>query len=216
MFDTVEEANQKLAQTVIFYEDEPVYVSEAAGRRGAIKLNLMKIPHLSETLTVPLKDPKLNFRNLGGRIGYINVNEQFYREAIYSWRTHVRSARQTQGLSRANMRFTMIRGFPDEGIPGRSPVWEDMYRKDYGKDSLKGVYPSIEDASKSLFRDENPRFSTAIHRLYAFKRPKIGPVYFEYKGKDIGWTDDFHTIRLHEDYSHLGEDIESLGNLKVA
>lgn len=190
---------------------------------GAIGLQIKYLPYrlTKKTNWKEIDDPLFEFRNLGGKLGYINSEVEGITEAVFSWRLPVRKAHSTQGLSRHNVRTSMRLGCERLGIS----KYEFSFDND-GRDSIieqpaftetvQGKFPDIKEAARKI-TGQDIFISLAFNRKFAFRRDYIGPVYVQYKGKDIGYTDDFTKFKLHEDFKYLSESLEEIDKeIKIA
>lgn len=81
-------------------------------------------------------------------------------------------------------------------------------------DALEDKYPTFTDI-KSQFSSDNYLTSKAFNKHFAIRRHDVGPYYLEYKGKDIGYTQDFDKWKIAEDYKYLAESLEHLTSIGV-
>lgn len=210
MYDTKEEANQKLGQTVVLFHGQPCYIIEAVGKGSKLSLryNLMRPKEERSNL---IQEDGWEFRNLGQRLGYVNVNlgEKSYKEALYTTRVAVRAAHNTQGLSSKNLRYGSLKGSSRLGLSGYSLGWNSLYQSGYFCDTLEDKYPTFLEV-KDSFSTDNYLSSKAFHRSFAVRRHDVGPYYLEYKGKDIGYTDDFFRWKIADNYKYLEESLDHI------
>lgn len=215
MYDTKEEANQKLGQTVVLFQNQPAYIIEAVGKgtKLALRYQLMR---KKEERSNFIQESGWEFRNLGQRLGYMNYahGDSSYKEALYTTRVAVRQAHNTQGLSHRNVRFPHLKGSARLGLERYQLNWQSVYPTEGFMDALEDKYPTFTDI-KSQFSSDNYLTSKAFNKHFAIRRHDVGPYYLEYKGKDIGYTQDFDKWKIAEDYKYLAESLEHLTSIGV-
>lgn len=217
MFDTQEEVQQKIVETVILHKGLPIWVQSAkkALRDGGINVYYYYIDDPSqETRSGDVTDPDFNFRTIGEHIGYINVNEGPYKEALYLRRTPVRRSYQTQGLSRHNLFIPTTRGSTSQGIPAHRFSFNQVYKMQTFVSMFKNEYPTLKQI-RLAFTKEQQRMSAAFHARLAINKSPTGLFNLEYKGQDIGYTEDLETFKLDPEFKHLREGLDEAG-LRVA
>lgn len=217
MYETREEANQKLVQTVALYNNRPVYIQDSQGSKTKLKLLYQDLRSKQEGSAL-IWDQGWEFRNFGDRLGYTNAENQTpsgtYKEAVYLSRVAVRKAHQTQGLSAQNLKIPKLRGCKRVGLPGVLLGWGSVYHREFFLNTLEKTYPTLPEVY-SNFLSDNELVSKAFSRQLAIRRPHIGPFFLEYRGKDIGYTDDFGTWKISPDFSYLRESLEDIHNLNI-
>ncbi len=220
MYDTREEANQKLANTVVMYKNSPVYVRETGGQNGSggSKLTLLfkhlRTGSLDEACIL---DRSWEFRDLGSRLGYMNVDlgNGGHKEASYVTRMGVRASHATQGLSQKNLNFKPLKGSNRLSLSPLNLTFPTIYCLPFFSDMLEMKYPDLKDIS-TQFSKNTSLISKAFSRQFAVRRDDVGPFYLQYRGKDVGYTDDFYRWKISPQYSFLSEQLEYNNlNLKV-
>lgn len=214
MYETQQEAHQKLSQTVVLFDGKPSFIREISGGGGdRIRLHYYFIRDKAER-TNYIDEPQWDFRSLGSRLGYANMDLSLgysiptnYKEALYLRRAAVRHAHNTQGLSSKNLRFDSFRGAYRLGLPPREAEWHQVLLTKSFCDTLEGVYPTF-DAVKDAFKNDSELTSLAFDRHFAIRRHDIGPYYLEYKGKDVGYTDDFRRWKIAPEFQYLTESLD--------
>ena len=209
MFDTREEANQKLSGTVVLFNNIPTYIYEAVGKGDSLKVRHMLLRDKKEQANY-LREPGWDFKTVGSKLGYTNVSmgEQSYNEGMYVTRIPVRRTQSCQGLSSHNLRYNGLKGSRRLGLSSLSINWNSLYVAPYFLDTLEGRYPRLDDLGKDF---KNPWvISKAFDRSFSVRRPDVGPFYLEYKGKDIGHSDDLYRWRLAPQFDYLHETLEHL------
>jgi len=215
MYDTKEEFHQKLVGTVVLYNSVPVSIQEALGSsKNKIILDCYKL-RTKERETVSAWDPGWDFRTIGSRLGYMNFDygEGSYRQALYLTRVAVRQAVSTQGLSQKNVKYDGFRPDKTKGLDYYKPTWTQIVQNEGFVDTLERKYPSLTEIY-DVFSKEKSLSSKAFHPKFAINKPSIGPFYLEYRGKDIGYSDDLSRWKIGEDYDYLRETLEHI-NMKV-
>lgn len=219
MYDNRDEANQKLSNTIVLYKDNPVLIRESGGQSGAkgSKLTLLfKYIRDGKTDEAPILDKGWEFRNLGPRVGYLNVDlgNGSYKESLYVTRMGVRASHNTQGLSHKNLKIPNLRGSKRLGL-GPSPLnFNSVSMTPFFADMLEQKYPSVKDIS-TQFSKHSWLISRAFDRQFAIRRDDIGPFYLQYRGKDVAHSSDFEKWKVGDQYKYLQEQMEHI-NLKVA
>jgi hypothetical protein len=213
MYDTNEEANQKLKQTVVLLKKSPVWIMEATGGHKKVELTHHNLRGGTVSKT-PIFSPDWEFRDLGSRLGYANMIYGNLLEATYVQRAPVRQAHNTQGLSAKNLIITPLKGSQRLGIPQVNLDFNTFYPTAPFCDMLEGKYLQIEQIMNE-FQKNMYVISRAFNREFAVRRADVGPFYLQYKGKDIGHTDDFYKWKIAPQFKYLNETLDHI-KLKVA
>ena len=207
MYETQEEAQQKLASCLVLLRGSPVFIEEAIQKSNGVYLRYTSIRDKIAGVE-NIKNNEWEFRNLGHLLGYMNYTygTKNYQESTYVVRSAVRNAHNTQGLSYRNIRLSRLRGDEAGGLPSMRPEWMNLCKDPCVADMLEGSYPSV-SSFENLF--ENPYvISIAFDRDFSIFRHKIGPFYLEYKGKEIGYSEDLSSWKIGKRYNHLRESLE--------
>jgi hypothetical protein len=214
VYDTREEAQQKLGSTVVLLDDTPVYVTDASDGGENLALHYIRL-RSGKAGETRIRDKGWEFRNLGPHIGYANYSiTGGHCEALYLSRMGVRASHNTQGISNKNLRIPPTKGSPKLGISGGNISFNSFYSKPEFLDMLEQKYPSFKDVSKH-FKSPN-LISKAFNRQFAVKRPEnYGDFLLQYRGRDIGKSSDLEKFRLLPEYSYLQETLEFL-DMKVS
>lgn len=216
MYDTRDEANQKLSSTVVLYKNLPVFIREVGGSNGpklTLHFKYIRTGNLEEAYIL---DKNWEFRNLGPRVGYLNVDmgNGSYKEASYVTRMGVRASHNTQGLSQKNLKFVPLKGSKRLNLGPSGLVFTSVVNTAFFADMLEQKYPDVKAISNEFVK--NPwLISKAFDRQFAIRQDDVGPFYLQYRGKDIGHTDDFSRWKIAPQYNYLQEQMEYI-NLKVA
>lgn len=215
MYDTKDEANQKLSQSIVLFKKTPVFIRESGGSSGnkGSKLTLIfkyvRDGKLDEALIL---DKAWEFRNLGPYIGYMNVDlgNGSYKEASYVTRAGVRASHNTQGLSQKNLKFNPLRGSKRLALGPSVLSFGMTHMTPFFADMMEQKYPTLKDVSSQF--DKNPwLISKAFDRQFAVRRDDIGPFYLQYRGKDVGHSSDLDRWKIAPQYEYLQEQIEYTG-----
>lgn len=215
MYDTKEEFNQKLSGCVVLYKDKPVHIIEASGGQKKIGLHFKDL-RLNKIDMAPADEKDWDFRTLGSRLGYTNVDlgKDSYQESLYLTRVAVRQCSNTQGLSYRNVKIPQLRGSVRLGLL-RGPLgWGSLMDKPFFLDTLERKYPSLSAVSYNM-RKNSRLCSQAFDPKFAVSRPDVGPFYLDYRGKNIGYSEDFDKWKVSKDFRHLYETLEHI-HLKIA
>lgn len=210
MFDSAQDAKQKLESTVVLLDEVPIYVTNAldGDGPGKIRLRYASLPCEGRDFDdkqVEFSEERIDFRTLGSRLGYMNaISRSGHKQAIYTMRTPTRKT--IQGLSRANLQFSHFES--TDQMPGNNCPWEDHFSKKHFSDMLKGEYPSMGSAYDRI---EKGWTAVAFNRHFALKHKTVGPIYLEYKGRDVAWTENLDRFNLSPAFKHLGETLEFYG-----
>lgn len=206
MYTTVEEAKQKLQDTVVAHKNMPFYVLEARGKTDDVELCGFYCSDNRNVLAVNILDYDFDFRNLGERLGYCNLKCNGTNEALYLMRRPVR--RSVQGLSQYNVYLPSF--LSDPTSEGRWS-FNDVYKTKGFQEAFTGEYPSLCDVSKLLSEDKSV-FSVAFAREFCISKDteKVGPYYLKYKSRSIGYTEDLYRFKLSDKYKYLSNEIEKL------
>ena len=214
MYDTKEEAHQKLVACLCLFNGEPAYIENAHGNENNVVLEFWNT-RSKITDMQPIKHDGWEFRELGPRVGYMNINrgEKSHKEAVYTVRSAVRIAHNTQCLSYKNMKLKTLRGAPHLGLEPFQLEWQAVVKSDWAADMVEGKYPTLQGVRETFMKDPF-QTSMAFTRELAVFRHEIGPYYIEYKGKQIGYSDDMEDWKVGDKYKYLIESLEH-NSLKV-
>lgn len=210
MYETREEAHQKLSDTIVIYQDKPHYIRETKG--DTLKYSLVH-RYLKKGSKYEETDPsskEWDFRNLGKRLGYFNYvsSDEAYQQALYVVRLSIRKCQSTQGLSTYNTKISSLKKSPRLNLVGRKVDLTEVKESQDFINMMEGVYPLISDIKKEF--SENPYLSSkAFSRQFSVYKHDVGPFYLQYKGSSIGYTEDLFRWRIADDFKYLIESLES-------
>jgi hypothetical protein len=215
VYDTHEEATQKLGSTIVLFQGKPTYVIGGTGSKAKVSLKHYLVREDKE-MSNPITDTNWEFRNLGSRLGYMNTrysmgkdNKEHYKEALFVSRVAVRASHATQGLSSRNLKYGQLKGSSTIGVPPQYIEWDTLRSLPSFCDTLEGIFPAFSDITKQFSTDALAS-SLAFHKNFAIRKHDIGPFYLEYKGKDVGYTEDFNRWKFAEQYKYLQETLDDL------
>lgn len=212
MYDTREEFNQKLVGCVVMYGNTPVYLSDTSGKNGRDKIVLHFTNLKDKTQGQAIaSDPAWDFRSLGSRLGYANLNlgDGSYQQALFLSRIALRQSQKCQGLSRHNVRYSPLKGSARLNLPSTKLSFEQLQEMKGFLDTLERKYPTLTDVAGDMTK--NPfLYSKAFNSRFAVNRPDVGPFYMEYRGKNIGYSEDFYRWKISPEFDHLKENLEHI------
>lgn len=218
MYDTLQEVTQKVVKTVGLYNSVPRYINNAAvDPVNAERFLLASFECCPEEKTVEHIDARAqgwDFQNLGCRLGYMNIEYNGYKQAVWTRRVPVRKAQQTQGLSHNNVKCERVKANPMIGLPGTFLHFDTLRRLKGFRDTVDGKFPTLNAVTQKL-SDEDDLVSQAFSRTLAVTKSPLGLFYLLYKGGPIGWTEDFNTFRVHKQFRYLDELLIEDNHLKV-
>ena len=211
MFDSMEEITQKLGNCVVIHRGRPFFVYGGKSRTSLHGF----YPDTGAEAAITLKDPDLDFRNLGEKLGYINIenyNQRAYRECLYLMRQPVR--RSIQGLSQTNMFVSGFQGNPRNiNLPRHQPSFQDpIYRENAPAFTamLNNQYPTLATIRREM--TTNPDItSRAFHRDWCILRDHsgIGPFKLIYKMDKVGYTEDIDRLVLAPRFKLMQKDLNN-------
>lgn len=196
MYDTDQEANQKLAQSVILYDGRPVFIQQC------INLNLLGwfLPLKGEvnfTANLPIQDPKWRFSRI--RLGYVNMADR----SVFLARQPIRRSRQ--GICRDNLISceTVEKGFtnvtPDQ--------FSRLIRIPEFVNTLKGTFPAFQECFEGVVRGGG-RVSMAFSRGFCIERDDFDLAFIRHNAQRVAVSyDKSRTFNLPREFLHLRESL---------
>lgn len=164
MYDSIEQVNRYLVNTVVLYDQQPYWVNRAIGNDRDPSITLLELPGYRRELSCSVSDPLLNYQSF--QLGYVNLDNG---SVVYCRRMPKRQ--QQQGLSGRNI-WT---GGIDFDVLTRS--------RGFAR-SLVNDYPTIAKATKLL---EDGHRSVAISRHIAIAKDEHNNEFvFMYRGRTVG------------------------------
>ena len=213
MYDTVDEAKQKLVNTVVIFDGTPTHIVDARQQDGEIILYHTVLKKKSQGyITNTISDERFDFRTIGSKLGYVNYENGGYNESVFVERTPVRKAFATQGLSKVNTNISNLSGNKRKGLPSIKCSWDYLHKVSGFISTVERVFPSLQEITE-IFKEEDV-VSRAFSPSFAVRRDEVGPFYLMYKGRDIGYTEDFERFKISNRFKYLEESLEEF-NLKV-
>lgn len=216
IYDSTEEVNQKLAGCVLLYKLQPLYVHGAAPvDTPPWKIKVSYCNDLNNVFYISLDDADLNYREVGDKLGYMNLKGYIgrpYNECTYLMRMPIRSSSYAQGLSKKNVRLSDLKGNRAIGLGRIDLIFDQAI---YGGKSselklmMNNVYPTIKEVSDDFFKDET-LVSKAFHRMWAIEKDEVGPFNLLYKNTKVGWTEDFNRFKVSDRYRFLKKEFEKV------
>lgn len=199
IYDSVDEANNRLANTVVTYEGRPVWIDGARNHAdGVIRLNMIEHPFNSDVVRKRIDSPAFN-RFRSPPLGFCNYFDSGSRHVLFCQRTSPRSRRQ--GLCSDNLRAEYL-------LTGNRERFDRIYRSEAFKEMIEGSYPEFDEVMRLLVPDS----SIAVDREFALLRSKVGFTTLMYKTVEAGII--FRgNLYLSPDHQYLTEMIMENRNL---
>lgn len=212
MYDTREEARQKLEGTIVIYEGKPVIVIEAANdSNGGVRLAFSRLPSKREIEWANIEDKKWDFRNMGAHLGYMDYFMDKVGEPVYSVRVPRRQSKQ--GLCDSNVRTSI---FLNDKMAGYAPEFARMYvQEDFVRMMSLGKRDP-EKVFRDLIKAPSNTYGQSINKKLALYWDRVNPPNLLYRGKRIGYTEDGSNYKLAPMFTHLTEELVDMENLKIA
>jgi hypothetical protein len=215
MYDTVEEALQKIGNTVILYQDVPVYVSTATGKKGKVKLHITKLPAVSGAEDYSIDDPGFDFKGIASRLGYTEVRNPVTDifETVYLSRIPIRGQQGNivirQGLDDRTVKVDPVTDFGFK--------WNDLILRDSGfVNSVQDIFKTTKKAFDLITNSDPEYTSVPFHKKLALYYDTISPPYLLYRNQKIGYTEDGLVFKLARHKQYLREELTDIVGLKVA
>lgn len=211
MFSSIDDALQKAGNCVISYKNKPVIVSNCGCKNSetfTFKFSLDFITREGSYIEVPWNDKDIDFKYLGERIGYLNSKVDGRPAAAYIARAPVRKS--ILGLRYDNVIIQPVSIEPNSDFPSGSRKFKLDHLLDRNfVDMWDEIYPTFKVIKNRL---ESPGIlSIAFNRKFAINKKRVGPFFLEYRGRDIGWSDDIEKFTLDKNCRHLAETLEFYG-----
>lgn len=199
-YENSRDANQHLQNTVIMYAGVPALVHEVHEQGdGTFSIVLSHLPRMNNRITVDLFSPDLQIRGL--QLGYCNASS--IGRAV--WMSRIPSRQYHQGFCRGNVNIRVDR------VSGVRPIsWENCLREPGFSDSLRNVYPNLQESIRLL---DNPEYrSVAFHRRYAVEKDELDFYRLHYKGEPVAIDGGGNGVfRLAKKFDFLREELVLLG-----
>lgn len=202
MYDTVEQVNMRLVNSVIMVDGQPVYVHGCSQDFSierdvsCISIHYFRSDGSEGSCFVDSQD--IDVRNL--RLGYVNTRQHTY----YLARTPGRQ--QSQGLTRRNT-YTYVTGQDEPS----ANMFDEFRRHGSLYRMLSNEYPTIEQCAAKLNDYNSGVTSIAFHKHFALVRnDNFDFLELHFKNERIGYG-DLNNFTLPSRYSYLTEKIQQSG-----
>lgn len=213
MYDTAEEARQKLEGTVVLYDNVPVYIVTATGNKNKVNLHYQLLPLESgaEKLTRSITDPLWDFRTGGTKLGYTEAKNPSTGqiESVFLSRVPIRHSRQ--GL---DSKTIQIQQFDRDRLYNIS--WSDIIQRGDGLNkTVKNIFSTPLIAFKNVTNNFKEYQSVPIHRKLSLMYDTISPPYLIYRNEKVGYTEDGTLFKLAKHKQYLSEELQDMVGLKL-
>lgn len=219
MYETLAEADQKLTNSCILYEGNPVKVIGTAGENGRdqVKLSFVPLPiprsrpiSSTDLVTRKIIDPGFDFRSLGSKLGYVNIPKSPFnscREAVFVVRVPTRSSRQ--GLDRRTTQVLQM------GTHTCQYEWDTLAGEQGLVDCIHNRYPTVKEAIKLLTDDPINCKAVAINKKLMMIFDRVNPPNLVYRNEKIGYTEDGERFKLAPHKRFLSEELTDMLYFKI-
>jgi hypothetical protein len=165
-YETLEEVNFRLANTVVMYDGKPVYITRvreidgAEDKKEVARVFFVELPYQPRGFGAPEQKEvrkylsSRNFDLAPFKMGYLN----FKGKALYASRSPVRQ--NQQGLNAKTLKLTNMRGNREDDVSFASVIASQGF-----VDMVNGKYPTFADVGDLLGDAEHS--SVAISRTFA-------------------------------------------------
>lgn len=215
MYDTVEEATQKLVNSVVLYKDLPVMIIKAGGSKNKVSLAYTPLPVIGADRSLDkalIEDPGWDFKDLGSRLGYVSVQspQTGVYETVFTARIPTRHSRQ--GLDERTVSIK----FPNLDPPEWDYRWSTLVERGGLVTTLKGLYNTSKEAFDLITKNPKTVRSQPISRKLLLYYDRINPPNLVYRNEKIGYTEDGETFKLAIHKQYLKEELTDMVGLKIA
>lgn len=193
-YTTVEDAQQHLLGSVIMFDGRPAYVQDVyASSTGGIHTRLRFLPRMNDEIQVSIFDPRVETKELGSRLGYLNVGGRYGAQYV----RRIPARQYKQGLVRQNVQIG------GDHRSGSTFNFTDTLRTGAFVDMMTRVYPTFNESLDML--KANPELpSVAFNHDFAIVKQDLGYYLIAYKGEQIAWGDP-KEFKLPGQYHYLKE-----------
>lgn len=202
-YRTLEECNDRLVRTVIFYGEDPVYVFNAEPVNGGVNIGYLPLPlkadldelaiRAGKVEWAPCSDPKWRAHDL--LVGYVNGERT--KKSYYLTRMPLRKWKQ--GLTQENL--LMPRG--DVG-------WAGLCKAATFRDMLINKYPSFRAAKGQITNlDGMESRGIAFHRHLSVYYDQKELFWLHYRGDAVASSHDGDVFHLPSKRKYLQEFLEA-------
>lgn len=213
MYETAEEARQKLEHSVVLFDNQPVYIQGTAGKRGALQLIYKGLPwsDSEQGQLAAIDDPRWDFRSGGSKLGYTDMlnTREGHLESVFISRMPVRHSRQ--GLDDR----TVYISIPDTPTNDRYD-FQSLIRSEHGlRKVICNQYDSVQDVFKKITSDNRRYKSLPFSRKLALLYDRVSPPVLLYRNEKVGYTEDGVTFKLANHKKFLTEELVDMTGLKI-
>lgn len=214
MYDTPEEARQKLESSVVLFNGNPVFIVGTGGKKGLVILKYRGIPldNNTDVLQENINNPLWDFKSCGTKLGYTlvyNPHQRFW-ESVYVSRVPTRSSRQ--GLD--DKTVSIINADP---MPTFNYTIQNLITKDSKfKDTIKGNFLETKEVYHRVVDQPTVYKSVPMNRKLILMYDRVSPPYLLYRNEKIGYTEDGVRFRLAKHKEFLKEELVDMMGLKVS
>lgn len=206
-YESLEEAQRRLLNTVVLYDNEPVYViavrnidandrAQGAVNKDIVRVEFQRLPIKADTLIERKYISSRKFDFSPFKMGLIELNTGLH----YLSRTTGRQ--QQQGLSDGNLSVTSIGDvYWDKHI-------QHMVSEEALYNTIKGVYRPFNEVV-----EDKKETGSAFSRSFSLLHDRdIGLSFFYHKNKRCGYIKDKRIV-LGPNFKYLLEELESCNAL---
>lgn len=217
MYDTIEEARQKLEGCVVIFDNTPVRIVKIGGKDSKILLYYTPLPLIqgafddSSLKKEYMESPLWDFRNLGSRLGYVAMTNPVtgYSDTVFVSRGPFRHS--IQGLAERTV-FIKHHGLHQYSWPCS---WINIIMSPSIINTMQSKYPPSPEVFQSLVK-EGKVSAGPISRKLALFFDRVNPPNLVYRNEKVGYTEDGLTFRLASHKSYLKEELQDCEGLKIA
>lgn len=209
MYDTVDEARQKLCESTVLLNGDPVYISDMSGKVNHVILKYYKLPlNFASPEELSINDPGWDFRTGGTKLGYSQIKHPFedYHYTVFLSRTPIRTSRQ--GLD--NKTVMIYQPEQTEYTFGFS----DFLKSGGLKETIRNEFLSVKQAFNLVTENFNYK-GAPFHRRLALFYDQVSPPYLVYRNVKIGYTEDGKSFKLAKHKRYLQEELVDMVGLKI-
>lgn len=214
MYDTAEEAKQKVENSIVLFNGNPVFIVGVGGKKGSVFLKFKTLPlgGAEDPQSVDISDPRWDFKSCGMKLGYTLVHNpnNGYWESVYVSRTPIRTSRQ--GLDDK----TVCISYVDPSPTFHYNVANLAGKESKFKDTIRNVYPSSKEVFDRVTTQGSMYRSVPINRKLVLMYDRVSPPYLLYRNEKIGYTEDGLRFKLAKHKDFLREELTDMMGLKVA
>lgn len=204
-FYDAHQAHRYLNDSVIRLEKEPIYIVaiDTTNTKHDYKLHYIPLPigrdgaQQKDVKIVRLKDKGINLNPVP--LGFINAPSLHHQDiyvTMYSYRVPRRNWHI--GLTQNNLAIIPL---PDEIVHEIGRVTDQrLIQSQHIKDTIMGVYPSVNDALRAMRNDKNIR-GMAFSRNFAINYRR--ELFFKWNTQSVGTIKDDLSFKLFDDNKYL-------------